>query len=75
MGNHIITTGSTQTFKENMVLAVIRSKGRTDYNVDAPKSTFFYTDTIEITENNTTGSTGDFLIHKITITPNDDPNR
>src|SRR5690606_33842651 len=25
------TTGSTQTFKENMVLAVIRSKGRTDY--------------------------------------------
>jgi hypothetical protein len=69
------TTGSTQTFKENMVLAVIRSKGRTDYNVDAPKSTFFYTDTIEITENNTTGSTGDFFnTMKITITPNDDPN-
>lgn len=69
------TTGSTQTFKENMVLAVIRSKGRTDYNDDAPKSTFFYTDTIEITENNTTGSTGDFFnTMKITITPNDDPN-
>lgn len=69
------TTGSTQTFKENMVLAVIRSKGRTDYNVDAPKSTFFYTNTIEITENNTTGSTGDFFnTMKITITPNDDPN-
>lgn len=69
------TTGSTQTFKENMVLAVIRSKGRTDYNVDAPKSTFFYTDTIEITENNTTGSTGDFFnTMKITITPKDDPN-
>ena len=69
------TTGSTQTFKENMVLAVIRSKGRTDYNFDAPKSTFFYTDTIEITENNTTGSTGDFFnTMKITITPNDDPN-
>lgn len=67
------TTGSTQTFKENMVLAVIRSKGRTDYNVDAPKSTFFYTDTIEITENNTTGSTGDFFnTMKITITPNTD---
>lgn len=69
------TTGSTQTFKENMVLAVIRSKGRTNYNIDAPKSTFFYTDTIEITENNTTGSTGDFFnTMKITITPNDDPN-
>ncbi|MFA5528660.1 MAG: hypothetical protein WC996_08625, partial [Peptostreptococcales bacterium] len=69
------TTGSTQTFKENMVLAVIRSKGRTDYEVDIPKSTFFYTDTIEITENNTSGSTGDFFSTlKMTITPVNDPN-
>lgn len=69
------TSGSTQTFKEDMVLAVIRSKGRVDYEADVPKSTFFYTDTLEITENNTTGSTGDFFnTMKITITPNDDPN-
>lgn len=69
------TTGSTQTFKNDMVLAVIRSKGRTDYNIDTPKSTFFYTNTIEITENNTTGSTGDFFnTLKMVITPVDDPN-
>lgn len=69
------TSGSTQTFKEDMVLAVIRSKGRVDYEADVPKSTFFYTDTLEITENNTSGSTGDFFnTMKITITPNDDPN-
>lgn len=68
------TSGSTQTFKEDMVLAVIRSKGRVDYEADVPKSTFFYTDTLEITENNTSGSTGDFFnTMKITITPVDDP--
>ena len=56
-----LLTGTSYTKYENMVLAVIRSRGTVKDNVNAPPITTFYTRGITVSANTTNGGIGDLF--------------
>ena len=56
-----LLTGTSYSKHENMVLAVIRSRGRVQDNVNAPPTTTFYTRDITVSANTTNGGIGDLF--------------
>lgn len=56
-----LMTGTSYTEYENMVLAVIRSRGRVQDNVNAPPTTIFNTSDLIISGNTTNIDTGDMF--------------
>jgi hypothetical protein len=56
-----LITGSSYVEYENMVLAIIRSRGRVQDNANLPSSTLFNTTSLTITGNTTNIDTGDLF--------------
>jgi hypothetical protein len=54
-----LLTGTSYTAYENMVLAVIRSRGYVTDHVNLPSTTTFYTTTLTVTGNTTLSGSGD----------------
>jgi hypothetical protein len=65
-----VMTGTSYSKYENMVLAVIRSRGNVTDNVNAPSTTTFYTTGLTVIANNTNLGTGD-LFAQFTLATSD----